>query len=225
MIVRFGWIAIISALLLSVQVPNARADERDSANITRPATPASGHVMGAGAYPWLSVMLGEQGDTTLAFTILPDGSVANVHVVQSSGSSRLDDAAVQGAKAWRYNPAMQNGRPVAVPWTTKVNWRLTTDTLATFPVLHATQADFPAESLKRGDSGITMVGLRVSPAGQIVGSEVYRSSGHEELDAAAVRLALTRVKVRPGEVDGKPVMTMVPLFVVWSRDNPPTESK
>jgi TonB family protein len=183
--------------------------------------------MGPGAYPWLSTVLGEQGDTMLGFTIQPDGSVTDVHVVPSSGSSRLDSAAVEGAKAWLYNPALQNGKPVSVPWTTTVNWRLDTSqfAMAGFPFVRALREDFPSESLKRRESGVTVVGLRVSPSGQIVGADIYRSSGHDELDSAAVRLALSRIQAKPGEVDGKPVMTMVTLFVVWAPDDAATASK
>jgi len=75
-------------------------------------------------YPAISVRLGEQGTTTLAFNITVDGHVENVHVATSSGSDRLDNAAVNCASSWRYKPAVENDKPVAVPWKAEVKWVL-----------------------------------------------------------------------------------------------------
>lgn len=77
------------------------------------------------SYPPLAMRLNHEGVTTIGFTIQPDGSVSNVHVVESSGHDELDQAAIPCASSWTYKPAMQNGQPVAVPWTTKVQWKLT----------------------------------------------------------------------------------------------------
>jgi periplasmic protein TonB len=75
-------------------------------------------------YPAISQRLGEQGTTTIGFTILTDGNVDNVHVVNSSGSERLDNAAVSCAAKWRYKPAVKDNVPVAVPWKAEVKWVL-----------------------------------------------------------------------------------------------------
>ena len=45
-----------------------------------------------------------------------DGSISNVHVAKSSGSERLDSAAVSCVSSkWRNTPAMQGDTPVASP--------------------------------------------------------------------------------------------------------------
>lgn len=75
-------------------------------------------------YPAISVRLGEQGTTTIGFTITPEGHVENVHVVNSSGSERLDNAAVNCAGSWRYKGAIKDNVPVAVPWKAEVKWVL-----------------------------------------------------------------------------------------------------
>ena len=75
-------------------------------------------------YPTLAVRLGHEGVTTLGFTINADGTVSDVHVVESSGHTELDQDAVEGAACWHYKPAMKNGKPVAVPWKAKVTWHL-----------------------------------------------------------------------------------------------------
>jgi len=91
--------------------------------ISSPASIGKPHVC-MQDYPAISVRLGEQGTTTLGFTITADGHVENVHVVNSSGSDRLDHAAVNCAESWRYKAAVRDNQPVAVPWKADVKWVL-----------------------------------------------------------------------------------------------------
>ena len=91
--------------------------------ISSPASIGKPHVC-LQDYPAISVRLGEQGTTTIGFTITADGHVENVHVVNSSGSERLDNAAVNCAGSWRYKPAVRDNNPVAVPWKAEVKWVL-----------------------------------------------------------------------------------------------------
>jgi len=91
--------------------------------ISSPASIGKPHVC-LQDYPAISVRLGEQGTTTLAFTITADGHVENVHVANSSGSERLDNAAVTCASSWHYKPAVEANKPVAVPWKAEVKWVL-----------------------------------------------------------------------------------------------------
>ncbi|HLY04656.1 MAG TPA: energy transducer TonB [Rhizomicrobium sp.] len=75
-------------------------------------------------YPAAAQRLNQEGTTSVRFTVNTDGSVSNVQVVGSSGHDMLDSAAIRCAQNWRYKPAMQNGQPVAAPWTTNVQWKL-----------------------------------------------------------------------------------------------------
>ena len=48
------------------------------------------------------------------FTINEDGSVGDIEVIESSGSSVLDEALVEKIATWRFKPATDsNGKPVA----------------------------------------------------------------------------------------------------------------
>jgi protein TonB len=49
-------------------------------------------------YPRLSRRRGEEGIVELTFTIQPDGRLTGITVERSSGSARLDDAAVKTLK-------------------------------------------------------------------------------------------------------------------------------
>jgi len=75
-------------------------------------------------YPEVSVRLNEEGTTTLSFKVMPDGSVSNVSVAKSSGSDRLDNAAVSCAGRWRYKPQMVDGTAVETGWQANVQWKL-----------------------------------------------------------------------------------------------------
>lgn len=65
-------------------------------------------------YPELSRRLGEAGTVRLNIALDASGAVGAVAVVISSGSERLDAAAVEWVTAhWRYHPATEGGKPVA----------------------------------------------------------------------------------------------------------------
>ncbi|AUW60451.1 energy transducer TonB [Sphingobium sp. SCG-1] len=65
-------------------------------------------------YPVESRKLREQGTVVLALTLDVDGCVAKVAIAQSSGFSRLDNAARDAVKRWRWEPTIRGGQPVSV---------------------------------------------------------------------------------------------------------------
>jgi len=75
-------------------------------------------------YPAISQRLGEEGVITVAFHIAVDGSVKDVSILNSSGSERLDNAALACVPNWRYTPAIEAGHPVEVPWKAQVVYKL-----------------------------------------------------------------------------------------------------
>ncbi len=77
--------------------PNADASELNN--------PAPG-------YPDLSRRLGEKGTVTLEILVKADGTVGEVKIKESSGYARLDKAAVNAIKRWRFVPASQAGVPI-----------------------------------------------------------------------------------------------------------------
>lgn len=77
--------------------PNADASELNN--------PAPG-------YPDLSRRLGEKGTVTLEILVKANGTVGEVKIKESSGYKRLDKAAVNAIKRWRFVPASQAGAPI-----------------------------------------------------------------------------------------------------------------
>jgi TonB family protein len=62
--------------------------------------------------------------TKLHFTVTADGGVKDITVVESSGVSSLDSAAVTCVSGWRYIPATIDGKPVEVSWVANIDWRV-----------------------------------------------------------------------------------------------------
>jgi len=67
----------------------------------------------APVYPPLSRRVGEQGKVMLRVLVSAKGTADTVELRASSGSSRLDDAALESVKHWRFVPARQGDQPVA----------------------------------------------------------------------------------------------------------------
>lgn len=56
----------------------------------------------------------EQGDVVLSVLLGTDGRVQDISVSRSSGSDRLDEAALAAVRRWRWSPMMVAGVPVMV---------------------------------------------------------------------------------------------------------------
>jgi TonB family protein len=90
-----------------------------------PPVALTSHAITAGDYPAISLRLQEQGVVAVRYLIAADGSVVQVNVVKSSGSQRLDDAAVAMVKRrWMFKPGTQDGKPVATWHEDAITFRL-----------------------------------------------------------------------------------------------------
>lgn len=74
----------------------------DAAHLNNPAP----------VYPAGSRRFGEQGRVLLDVYILPDGRVGEIKLRRSSGSGRLDEAALEAVRRWRYVPARRGNEPI-----------------------------------------------------------------------------------------------------------------
>lgn len=76
-------------------------------------------------YPTASRRLAEEGAVVVHIRIGADGRVIAASLAQSSGSPRLDAAAIAHAlKSWRFTPALADGKPVEAERDITVNFRL-----------------------------------------------------------------------------------------------------
>lgn len=77
-------------------------------------------------YPIESRRKREQGTVLLSVTVGVDGKVSGISVSQSSGFSRLDDAALSAVRKWRWTPIIRDGRPVMVKGIVEIPFVLLT---------------------------------------------------------------------------------------------------
>ncbi len=76
-------------------------------------------------YPLAASRLGEEGATGLNLFITPEGRVGEVQIFSSSGSPRLDEAAVKHAKRnWSFSACTEGGKAVGCWFKTKLVWEL-----------------------------------------------------------------------------------------------------
>lgn len=76
-------------------------------------------------YPIVARRLGKEGVVLIEVLVAPDGSPADVRLVQSSGFTPLDESAVATVRSrWRFVPARRAGVPVASRVTVPIRFRL-----------------------------------------------------------------------------------------------------
>ena len=75
-------------------------------------------------YPVVAQELGVQGRVIVSFIVDVDGSITDVKVLKSADPS-LDKEAVRAIKAMpKWNPGMQDGKPVRVQYSVPVTFRM-----------------------------------------------------------------------------------------------------
>ena len=75
-------------------------------------------------YPKMSLRRKEAGTVLLALTVTADGRAKDVRVLKTSGYPRLDQAALEAVKDWRFIPAKRLGRPVDVDYELPIHFKL-----------------------------------------------------------------------------------------------------
>jgi len=201
----------------------AGASDRPSTPIPPPPTPGS-IPTSVGAphvcldYPPEAVAAHAEGTTTVGFTVTETGNATSIHVVQSSGTPSLDDAAVTCASHWLYRPAMKADKPVALPWKAQVRWEITAgnDATQTTPKplsSHACQAP-SGVSIPRGAA--TALRLHITMAGVVADARIKVTSGNSELDKTAVNCALTW-HYTPGTNQGQPTDFQIGETLTWRK--------
>lgn len=76
-------------------------------------------------YPPLSIELGEAGAVGLRVAVSADGRAQEVSVARSSGFPRLDRAALQAVRNWRFRPATRGGEAIPYTYVFNVDFDLT----------------------------------------------------------------------------------------------------
>lgn len=64
-------------------------------------------------YPEIAIKRRWEGTVLLRLDVTPEGRVGRVEILRGSGHDVLDGEAVRAVRAWRFVPAIRDGRPVA----------------------------------------------------------------------------------------------------------------
>ena len=107
------------AILTAPVVPGL--PERSEPSVTRGIRPLDHPDL---AYPMAARRAHLQGDVVLRLAVDEAGRLTSVSVERGSGYRILDDAAIANVKLWRFEPAVQGGRPIATVAELPVRFRL-----------------------------------------------------------------------------------------------------
>jgi TonB family protein len=172
----------------------------------------------------VSEALGEQGTTTVRFTVTEEGTATAATIETSSGSMRLDDASIEEIQTrWRYRPARtSDNKPVACVYKAEVRWILHDNAHVLPPelqrmVLRMAPADYPAGARARREQGVVFLLVQYDGSGKKV--SVISSSGFAELDRAAERIITEKLVIAPGMFNGQAIMTTAFVPVQWILDD------
>jgi TonB family protein len=75
-------------------------------------------------YPAVAIRRHLEGKTTVSYRIATDGTTKDAKITESSGTSILDQASLDCVGAYKYAPALHNGRPVEVDGVVSIVWKL-----------------------------------------------------------------------------------------------------
>ncbi|MDR3528227.1 MAG: TonB family protein [Rhizomicrobium sp.] len=172
--------------------------------ITTPSSVGAPHVC-LQDYPAEAIAAHAEGTTVIGFTITVAGTTANVHVTRSSGTQLLDDAAVSCATHWLYRPAVEGGKPVAVPWKAEVRWALHGPDMppaVTAPKPIGVHSCPNPRGVTIPAGAVTILSVAITAEGKVSETTLRGSSGSAELDSVANKCALGW-RYEPAIVDGK----------------------
>lgn len=97
---------------VAIAAPAAPAPAPIAPAVTAPRFDADYLENPAPAYPSASRRLGEEGKVVLRVFVEPDGRPSAVEVRTGSGSTRLDDAALDAVRRWKFLPARRGDQAV-----------------------------------------------------------------------------------------------------------------
>ncbi len=76
------------------------------------------------AYPAMALTIGLEGTVWISVLVGKDGNVKDARVFKSSGTKSLDLSALEASHKNKFKPAIQNGRPVSMWVTYKIEFEL-----------------------------------------------------------------------------------------------------
>lgn len=198
--------ACLSLALAAAAQTGAAQDLASSATIIDSRNPPAGYVapkpdgprdVSMATYARESFLDGEEGIVDLRILVRKDGSVGDVQISQTSGSSRLDQSALNVVKQWRYQPATVNGVPIETLVPVNVMWALKT---LRFQVTKDLGRALYTDELGMLPGGSSTIRFLVLPNGSVGKTILDRSSGDPQLDDVLLRTVKSSWRFRRGRL-------------------------
>ena len=211
-------VGLIFCMSLTTEVVAATGDGCDKLEVLRPIM--STHILPP--YPKASVEALEEGEVLSEVTIDAEGVPSDIKLITSSGYPALDEGVMAHLKTkWRWAPGPPPECPVR---HTKINVTMDLRDVGVQAPPRVTHiqmvdADFPSGS-GADEHGTTSIAMSIGGAGVLKKIYLLKSSGYRDLDSQAQNYARSRYSYSPGQMDGKPVYTLIYLDFIWpSRRN------
>jgi len=156
-------------------------------------------------FPTAALKKGSEGYVVVRAYIGSDGAVTRTAISKSSGDSTLDEAARTAVLKWRMNTGAikteyrTNGyqvrfdfrqeTPVAARYRDRAGWFGSFRSANIW--IYAPFPEYPFHERLLKAEGLAMVRVQIGPDGAVSSAEIVRSSGHPNLDKAAVAAVRT----------------------------------
>jgi TonB family protein len=185
-------------------------------------------------YPKDALRHERTGTVDLRFLVAADGKVKEAKVTSSSGHADLDEAALSALEKCLFKPGTVDGQ-AQESWT-NVKYVWTLEPAATSkaisnattlpPGTTAAKVDFntcdrpiyPKDALRHERTGVVRLNFTIGVDGSVKNADVRRSSGHTDLDEAALT-ALSKCRFKPGMKDGQPIESTTNVQYVWTLES------
>ncbi|HSZ74420.1 MAG TPA: TonB family protein [Rhizomicrobium sp.] len=224
---RLFWTIVAGSICVSMGVCTAVADPAPAAPSASPSVNEPKHVTAPKSigpphtaqqnYPYEARRLQEQGTVHITYTLEADGTPDKFSVVESSGFEDLDNTAIESAKTWRYLPATEDGRPIAVRLDADIRFSLGDSIGLPYEIMFApysiTHGSFSSDAMDMAKKeGKVVLSFLLHEDGTMDAPIVVQSSGDKALDAKEIE----RVKLGhfgPQRREGKFVDSRVSVML------------
>jgi TonB family protein len=225
------WIGLLAIATVPILAHAAVAQQQSAAPAGLPFCNANGITQPVmqtklsleDSYPPMSVVLGEEGNTVVNFTVKKNGTVADVVVAATSGSMRLDAASVSAMGQMLFSQPKRGGDAIDCRSHIRIVWKLAPNeadpnaSRQDVLVFAAPQSWYPAQARAEHREGASVVAVVIGGDGALVDERIYKSSGSDDLDNAALAYVKT-LRLKAATIDGKPLLSTAGVVIAWTLD-------
>jgi protein TonB len=195
-----------------------------------PSIDPSSRRLNPAKYPSQAIEACVDGIAIVVVDIDKDGQFVKATVERSAGQTYFDEAALEAAKHWKYNHAVEGGQPVPGRLRIPVDFPVYEGCWASVKVdvearpesasMKANPPKWPAAVKNDKLRGNVVLLIQVDRDGSRKNLKVGVSSGHQDIDDAAMLAALQWL-YRPAVLDGKPVASVLHWPLYYGQKTPP----